>query len=360
MIARTALYSLLIAVQATLPLALGAQAPTRFNELGQFLDSLMVTEAVPGISFAVFNDEQILYAHISGVRSRSTNEPVTPETVFEAASISKSVFAFAVYSLVLDGEIGLDTPLAEIVEVVPDVAYDARSARLTPRILLSHQGGLPNWRTRLNLEATNYSELFGVEDTLRFVSDPGTEYRYSGEGFVLLQKVIEEHTGTGIEELVKERVFEPFRMSRSTFLYDEAVRDDWSFGHNPEGEPDKWAVRVPLASSTLHTTAIDLARFGVALAGQIRGAGPYAALASDQVLVAERTGWSLHWGLGLGIVHDGGSRFVYHGGNNVIFIADFLYGVDDNLGYVLLTNSANGERMIPALERRVFGRQVRR
>ena len=61
-----------------------------------------------------------------------------------------------------------------------------------------------------------------------------------------------------------------------------------------------------------------------------------------------------------GVVTDGTRRYVYHGGNNVIFIADFIYGVEENLGYVLLTNSSNGQRMVEAVERRVFGRDIRR
>ena len=68
----------------------------------------------------------------------------------------------------------------------------------------------------------------------------------------------------------------------------------------------------------------------------------------------------LGWGPGLGIVTDGPRRYVYHSGNNVIFVADFMYGVEENLGYVLLTNSANGRRLVEAVERRVFGRDVRR
>jgi hypothetical protein len=66
------------------------------------------------------------------------------------------------------------------------------------------------------------------------------------------------------------------------------------------------------------------------------------------------------WGFGLGIVDDGPRRYVYHGGNNVIFIADFMYGVEENLGYVLLTNSANGQDMVGPVERRILGRDVPR
>ncbi|MEJ2203907.1 MAG: serine hydrolase [Gemmatimonadota bacterium] len=320
----------------------------------------MVSEGVPGISFAVFNDESILYEHVGGVKNRQTGEPVDPETVFEAASISKTVFAYTVLSLVLDGAVDLDEPLARMVQDIPEVGYDPRAASLTPRILLSHQGGLPNWRSRLRFEAQSYSELFDEGDTLRFVADPGAEYRYSGEGFVLLQRVIEEHAGTRVGELIQRRVFRPLDMRRSSFLFDSRVRDNASFGHNAEGEPDKWIIGVPLASSTLHTTASDLARFGVELASQLHDHGPYSTLATPQVEVASDGDWSLNWGLGLGIIDDGSRTWVYHGGNNVIFIADFVYCVDDNLGYVLLTNSSNGQRVVEALERRVFGKAIPR
>ena len=80
-----------------------------------------------------------------------------------------------------------------MVPEVPELAYDPRSETLTPRILLTHRGGLPNWRSRLNLSAQTHAELFGSEDTLRFVGDPGSAYRYSGEGYVLLQRVVVSH-----------------------------------------------------------------------------------------------------------------------------------------------------------------------
>jgi CubicO group peptidase (beta-lactamase class C family) len=342
------------------PALVAGQADPDLALLGPFLDSVIVAEGVPGASFAIFDDEGVLFEHVSGVKNGRTREPVDRETVFEAASISKPVFAYAVLSLVLEGVVDLDDPLAAIVDQVPEVGYDPRSGSLTPRLLLSHQGGLPNWRSRLRFEAEEYDEMFAPEDTLRFTSDPGTEYRYSGEGYVLLQRVIEQYTSTRVGELIRRRVFRPLGMDRSRFLFDVEVRANSSYGHDADGVPDKWVIGVPLASSTLHTTASDLARFGVELASQLQRSGPYAMMADREVRVANEGDWSLSWGLGLGIIDDGARRFVYHGGNNVIFIADLLYGLDDDLGYALLTNSAKGQRVVAAMERRVFGRTIRR
>jgi CubicO group peptidase (beta-lactamase class C family) len=237
-----------------------------FDALGLFVDSLAVEHRVPGMGFAVFDASGLLYGHVGGFKSQATLEPIDTNTAFEAASISKPVFAYVVFSLARDGVLDLDASLQTLVPEVPEVAYDPRFGTLTPRVLLTHRGGLPNWRSRINFAARSYSELFAPDDTLRFVVDPGTEYRYSGEGYVLLQRIVEERTGKGLEELARERVFEPLGMARSSFLFDAEIRANYSLGHDGEGHPDKWEIALPLASSTLHTTASDLARFGAHLA----------------------------------------------------------------------------------------------
>ena len=302
----------------------------------------------------------MLYEYVGGVKNNSTHEPVKASTAFEAASISKPMFAYIVYSLMRDGTVDLDASVSTLVPEIPELAYDPRSATLTPRLLLTHQGGLPNWRSRIDFAAKSYDELFAPDDTLKFIAEPGTEYNYSGEGYVLLQRMIETHTGLGLNDLAKDRVFEPLGMTASSFFLDTDVRGDYSLGHNGEGAPDKWEVHLPLTSSTLHTTASDLALFGVHLASEIRTAGPYSALTTPVITVGTDGDRTLSWGLGLGIMSDGPRRYVYHGGNNVIFIADLMYGIDANVGYALLTNSSNGQAIVEAVERRIFGSHVRR
>lgn len=319
----------------------------------------MAAADVPGISFAFFDRSGVRWTYVSGVKSAASTEPVGANTVFEAASISKPVFAYLIQTLVTEGSFDLNRPLTAYMDPVPEVGYDARSALLTPEVLLSHQGGLPNWRTRINLEARSLGELFRPADTLRFVATPGDGYRYSGEGFVLLQRVVETHTRRGLDALARAGVFEPLSMTRSSFSFDTRAREDYALGHARDGRPDKWGLRATLASSTLHATAGDLARFGVRLAAGL-ASGDLAVLADPRVDVRASDGTRLRWGLGLGLLDTPTGRYVYHGGNNVIFMADFIYAVDQDVGYVLLTNSANGQAMIDALERRVFGRALGR
>jgi CubicO group peptidase (beta-lactamase class C family) len=333
---------------------------SEFESLGSVLDALMAEHRVPGVGFAVFDDSGLLFEHVAGVKRRATTDAIDVNTVFEAASISKPVFAYVVFSLARDGLLNLDAPLTTLVPQLPELGHDPRAGRLTPRILLTHRGGLPNWRSRLQFGARSYGELFAPDDTLEFVVDPDTEYRYSGEGYVLLQRIVEEVTGMGLNELARARVFDPLGMARTSYLFDEETRRNYALGHDAAGAPDKWELHVPLASSTLHTTAADLAKFGAHLAAEMHTGGPYASLATPVVTVGTVGDLVQSWGLGLGVVTDGPHRYVYHGGNNVIFIADFIYEVEENRGYVLLTNSANGQPMVKAVEQHVFGRDLHR
>lgn len=337
-----------------------AQSADDLSAYAPILDSLMLAEDVPGLAFAFFSSEGLLWEHVGGLKRSDAEEPVGTNTVFEAASISKPVFAMVLLSLEEEGRIDLTRPLTDYVDGVPGLEYDARSSRLTPEMLLSHQGGLPNWRARINLEARNYDELFGPEDTLRFVTDPGAEYRYSGEGFVLPQRVIEEVSSESLGSMAEARIFIPLGMTRTSFSFDARAEQDYAFGHSADGRPNKFGLRATLSSSTLHTTASDLGRFGAHLARGIQDADGPAWLAEPRVMVSEAEETQLRWGLGLGIVDTAEGRYLYHGGNNVIFIADFIYGVEEDLGYVLLTNSANGSAMVSALEERVLGRRLRR
>lgn len=338
----------------------GLYLPSQFDGFDVFVDSLMAEHGVPGLSFAAFDDKQVFYSHVAGYKNQETKEKVDPQTAFEAASISKPIFAYVVHTLVRDGILDLDVPLSGLGMDLRELTLDARFEILTPRMLLSHLGGLPNWRTRLNFEATNYQELFTPDDTLKFVVDPDTEYRYSGEGYNLLQQAVEHVTGKSLNDLAEEIVFAPLGMSRSSYLYDEMIRTNDSKGHNSDLNPDKWEISLALASTTLHTTALDLASFGIHLAFGVRRGDYYSAMADPVVTPDETGGRERSWGLGLGVVTDAHGRYMYHGGNNVIFIADFIYGFEENLGYVLLTNGANGAAIVESIEQRVFGRDVPR
>ena len=166
------------------------------------LEQLLKDGRVPGLSFAVIRAGKIVETKALGVRDASTGAPVDGNTIFEAASLSKPVFAYAVLQLVDAGLLSLDTPLSMY---VPNyVRDDPRAASVTIRYVLSQSSGLPNWRSNTN--------------PLKIYFPPGERFSYSGEGFVWLQRVVEKMTGQSLNEVVTRLVFDPLEMRQSSYI----------------------------------------------------------------------------------------------------------------------------------------------
>ncbi len=177
-------------------------------ELDQLLESKVDSLNIPGVSFALINDGEIIHHKTLGYADRQAGKPVTNQTIFEGASISKSVFAFFVMTYVEEGKLELDKPLYEYLPN-PDIENDKRYKKITARMVLSHRSGFPNWR---------FEEMDG---RLKIYFEPGTDYRYSGEGYQYLTKVLAEIENTdseGLEAAFQERVAEPLRLDHTSFL----------------------------------------------------------------------------------------------------------------------------------------------
>ena len=142
------------------------QEETLATILEREIPRLMEAANVPGISMAVVQDGQIFWKKTFGVRSRDTNEPVDEDTMFEAASLTKTVTAYAAMRLVERDELDLDRPLFEYHpnNEYPQLAKDERYKKITARLVLTHTTGLPNWGGQ-------------------FIHEPGKQYAYSGEGY---------------------------------------------------------------------------------------------------------------------------------------------------------------------------------
>ena len=152
--------------------------------LGETLETevpkLMEAANILGLSIAVIQDGEIAWSGAFGIRSRETNEPVDENTIFEAASLTKTVTAAAALKLLERGELELDTPLSEYLPY-PKLAADERYKKITARHVLTHTTGLPNWGNKL-------------------LREPGESYGYSGEAFLYLGRTIEKLTGMTLED----------------------------------------------------------------------------------------------------------------------------------------------------------------
>lgn len=125
------------------------------RQIDQFITQLMDSTHVPGLSIAVIRGNNLRYSQGYGLTKADSTQRVTSATVFDAASLSKTVFAYAVLQLVEQGKIDLDKPLFEYLPY-PDAAEDERYKKITARMVLSHRTGFPNWRKNRKLPPVSY------------------------------------------------------------------------------------------------------------------------------------------------------------------------------------------------------------
>lgn len=307
-------------------------------DIGQILRD----DRVPGISFAIVRDGKIAETKALGVRDMSTGVRVDENTIFEAASLSKPVFAYAVLQLVDAGVLSLDTPLSKY---APDyVTDDPRAASITVRNVLSHTSGLPNWRGKAGPLKTHFQ--------------PGERFSYSGEGFVWLQGVVEAATGESFNAVMQRLVFDPLEMHRSSYVWQADFDADYARPHDAQPVPSrKRRPTKPVAAATLHTTAADYARFLQAVLSGARlkpdtakqWLEPQVRLRQHcfDCLTAGGQDADQHvaWGLGWGLEPDQGSFF--HWGDNGEFKAFVLGSPADRSAVVVFTNGYNGMAMMP-------------
>jgi CubicO group peptidase (beta-lactamase class C family) len=135
-----------LVTQTPTPTAKGATSGSLIADLEKQIPPLMKEATLPGLSAAIIKDAQLLWRRGFGVKDSVSNEPVDVDTVFEAASVSKTVFAYAVLKLTERGVIGLDTPLTKYA-AEPFLDGDTRLGLITARHVLSHTSGFQNWRS---------------------------------------------------------------------------------------------------------------------------------------------------------------------------------------------------------------------
>lgn len=185
------------------------------------LPRLMRIAGVPGIAIAVVDRKGLAWSGGFGVKNILTRDPVREDTLFEAASMTKPVFAYVVMRLVDEKRLDLDKPLVAYRRPA-NLGRDSNLELITARHVLEHSTGLPNW----------------ASEPLVTSSAPGSRYTYSGEAFIWLQLVVEKITGAGLGSVMQAKLFGPAGMSHSSFGWDEEIARSLVFGHSepPEGE----------------------------------------------------------------------------------------------------------------------------
>ena len=335
------------------------------------MQRLMRATHAEGLALAVIDNGKVVQVHALGKRN-AAGDPLTPDTVMYAASLTKAAFAYMVLQLVDEGMIDLDRPITAYLDrplpEYPDekkyapwstLKDDPRWQQLTARMLLSHRSGFSNFA------------FLEPEGKLRIHFDPGTRYAYSGEGLILLQFVLERGLGLDVGKEMQRRVFDRFGMSRTSMMWRADFADNLADGWTADGstEPHDERSRVRAAGS-MDTTPHDIARLA---AGLVRGEGLSPASRSEMVraqwpittasqfptlqdeLPPERRRRDLAAGLGV-VVFDGPQGHGFYKGGHDDAVGNTMVCVERGQRcVVILGNDVRAEAAFPALVRFVLG-----
>jgi len=310
---------------------------TLISQLESGIPQIMEKAMIPGLSIAVIRDGELLWTKGFGVKNSETNEPVTDETVYEAASLSKPVYSYAVLKLVERGELELDKPLIDYVsdEYIEENYLgrkidDERFRKITARMVLTHSPGFPNWRGR---------------DSLKINFEPGEKFSYSGEGFGYLQRVVEKISGLSLNDFMKKEVFEPLEMTSSSYVWQDSYEENTSYPHDMMGEVGRKGKPRGggHAAASLHTTATDFARYMMAIMNHTGlQHSTIDSILTPQIVVDPEETQDVLWGLGVGLEKTPHGIAYWHWGDNMTFRCFFVAFPQQKIGVVYFTNSFFG------------------
>ncbi len=331
---------------------------------------LMKREDVQGMALAVIEDGKVAHVATYGRRNVERNLPLTTDTIMYGASLTKTAFAYMVLQLVDEGRLDLDTSVAELLpRPLPDyddgdydysdLAGDPRWRALTPRILLTHSSGFANFR------------WLETDQRLRFHYDPGSRYGYSGEGFYLLQLILEQGLGLDVGKEMQTRVFDRFGMTNTSMSWRPDFATNLADGYGVDGSMEPHDERSGVsAAGSMDTSIADQARLW---AGIMRGDGLKAASRAELVrpqvpitsshqfptLVTETGSRNAEIGLaaGLGLVtfQDTSGPAWFKGGHNP-WTGNMVICLENKKRcVVMLANDVRAERIYPELARRILG-----
>lgn len=295
------------------------------HHLKKSIPILMQKNNIPGLALAMFKQDDIFLHLEFGVKNSKTNDKVVANTVFEGASLTKPLIAYGALTLCHDGKLSLDKPLKEYLKA-PYRDDPPFLEQVTLRQVLFHTSGFPYF-------------MLGVNERLHFDFHPGSQYGYSSASFNYLAFVMEQIIGEDIHDYLKRTILVPFDMKDTSFVWENRYESQAATPHNRKGEPvAKWKPTKVIGGCSIHTTAIDFAKFMMAILKQAKNKTPDAIdMLGQKNPVSKNILTSLGWAIEE-CPHDVG---FYHVGNNVTFKAISFAYQEQELGVVVLTNSIN-------------------
>jgi CubicO group peptidase (beta-lactamase class C family) len=319
-----------------------------------------------GLSLAVFANGGVVYTHNLGYADKELGILTNDNTKYRCASVSKTVTAIIVMSLVEQGLLNLDTPIAEILGI--NVAADPNFTKNTPRHLLTHTSTMVD--TLRTVYAFRQDPLYTLaellDDDIYRPVEPGERYYYSNIGSSLLAAIIETVTGERFYKAAEDLLLS--RLNMDAAYVRDRISDTMSIATLYENDGTIWTVRdwvrtaafydrIPLGNQygmshcELIISASDLAQFGIILSGDgsvggVRILNPETVAEMNAPFITKEydEGFSISYGLGLRIYEDilvEGRTIIGHPGQALGLVAGLYYDPSDGTGLVLISNGCS-------------------
>ncbi|WP_053070409.1 serine hydrolase domain-containing protein [Alkalihalobacillus pseudalcaliphilus] len=367
---RKAIIFLLLAIITTIPFSLNHNDLTRTTDLNKLIkdvetktEKLLSKSNIPGAAISVLEDGQVTWIGTFGYADLDVKRKVDQNTVFQVASISKSVTALGVMKLVEDGLINLNDPIENYITrwQLPESEYDQKA--ITVRGLLSHTsglsvgGGYPGYESNTQLPTLedSLSGIGGGSKPVELVNEPGARYSYSGGGYNLLQLMIEEVTGEDFHSYLNEVVLAPLGMENSSFQWDDHLQDKTAKAYDVKLQLLPNYIFTEKAAAGLYTTIEDMNKFIIAEINSFHRSGILEADTVQEMFspILEVRGFESfindEAALGHFINHANNSKIVTHDGSNNGWKAHFSMEPQTGNGLIILTNGNNGTYLLNEL-----------
>lgn len=345
------------------------------REIDSIVKDLMSRAGIPGMGLAVLNNGKRVFLKTYGFKDQLAGRLLDTTSILYAASFSKAVCGFLCMKLVENKILDLDKPLYQYLKKpiteyanFAELQNDDRWKNITTRMCLSHTTGFPNLRW---FDPTGTNPDFDPEGVLKIYLEPGSKYAYSGEGFKLLQIVLEDISGKSFDDLAVEYVFKPVGMSKSGYIWHDHFGDDRAIGHNEKGQQDiKSKKTVAVAGGSMVTTMADYTKF---IEYIVQGKGIHSETFNEmihpQIKIYSKTQFPpiteatthenddirLAYGLGWGLMKTPYGRAFFKEGGDDAWKNYNVNFIDRGISIIIMTNSVNGSMIFKDLLEKVIG-----
>lgn len=322
------------------------------------IDELLNRRPAVGMAVGVVRNGSLAFRYEHGLADIASHTPVTEDTVFRIASITKTFTAIAVMQLWEQGLLDLDACANDYLRGYRLLPSRASFRPATVRHLLTHTAGIAEVLHPYDL----FRRLFGETVPLgrpvpslheyygrglRIQAEPGTRFAYTDHGFATLGQIVEDVSGQPVDYYFREQIFEPLGMADTDMIRSARVQSHLATGydlHRVGAKPVTDYEMVPAAASSAYSTPKDMARYLVALL--TGGSNEHGSILKPETLALM---FEPHYqpdprtpGIGLGFWRGdlGGHRIVEHGGVLPGFNSQIFVAPDDGIGVMAFTNGA--------------------